>query len=370
MSHTRRPPARWGAVRWGGSWSPARRPRSWRLAVAAFALVAIAGCATDFGGSGDTPPLREWSPEQGWIELPEGTSSPTAAALRAEARKAFESGAYEDALKGIYAMQREFSGSTEAKDSETHFLIAECHLKLGAYEKAYDNYQEALKRGAGGSLLNRTLNRIYHIGLFFLQGKAKRSFAGIPFNSPSFGVDILIGEKGLFTRYENLDYADDGLLEIARHYFEKKQYPEAEKIYDRLVKRYPDSEWAELAEYQLAVTVFKQVRGVDYDQGPLKKAKRLFNTYRVHYPRGVHVEKVRDYLDRISEMEAQHDLKVAKYYIRESRPEAAMYYLREVLLNNPRTDAAREAREMYRQMARFRGIETDEETEDSIGGSS
>ena len=116
------------------------------------------------------------------------------------------------------------------------------------------------------------------------------------------------------------------------------------------------SEWAELAEYQLAVTVFKQVRGVDYDQAPLKRAKRLFNAYPKHYPRGVHIDEVRDYLARISEMEAGHDLKVAKYYLRESRPEAAMYYLREVLLNNPKTDSAREAREIYEQMADFRGI--------------
>jgi outer membrane assembly lipoprotein YfiO len=321
------------------------------------AALCLAGCETTFGGGKKAAAPATWSPDSGWQVAEKAESSPTAAALRAEAQKAFDAGAYQDALTGLLAMQKNFPKAAEAEDGQTHFLIAESYLNLGDYEKAHEHYRKVLKPGSGDDLTNRALSRIYHIGLFFVQGKAKRRFAGIQYNSASYGVEILTGEKGLITLYPSLEYADDALLEIARYYFDRKQYPEAQSVYERLVRDYSDREWAELAEFQLAVTVYKQVRGVDYDQGPLKKAKRLFNLYRVHHPRGVHIEKVRANLDAIAEMEAQHDLKVAKYYLRESQPEAAMKYLREVLLNNPKTDAARQAREMYRQMAEYRGLQ-------------
>ena len=82
------------------------------------------------------------------------------------------------------------------------------------------------------------------------------------------------------------------LWEIAEYYFSKKQYPEAEKIYERLVRDYSDGNWGEEAEYKFALSVYKQIRGVDYDQAPLKTAKRRFDLYRSHYPRGVRINEV------------------------------------------------------------------------------
>ena len=340
------------------------------LSAGALALVAFVpffvGCATAFGGKkSDEPLFSNWTANDGWVEVTLGESSAPAAAEREEARKALDVGDSKAALDGLLAIQERYPDAAEAHDSETYFLIGESYLKLSEYEEAHRAYRRALAQGARGDLLNRALNRIYHIGLFYLQGKAKRSFLGISYTSPSFGVDILIGEQGLFSRYAHLEYADDGLLEIARHYFEKLQYPEAEKVYERLVQKYPLSEWAELAAYQLAVTAFKQVRGVEYDQAPLMKARRFFNTYRNQYPRGVHIESVREHLAEISEMEAQHDLTVAKYYLRESRPEAAIYYLREVRRNNSNTKAAVEARQIFEQMENYRGLE-DEAAENAL----
>ena len=213
-----------------------------------------------------------------------------------------------DALHGLNSMKNSFPDSAESDDGQTHFLVAECYLKLGDYESAYENYSLVLKRAGEKEIINRSLNRIYHIGLFYIQGKAKRSFLGISYNSASYGVEILTGEDGLITKYPTLDYADDGLLEIGRYYFEKKQYLEAQQVFRRLVREYPNREWTELAMYQLGLTTFYQIRGVHYDQGPVKNAKRQFNLYRNRFPRGVHIEKVRSHLKKISEMEAQQHL--------------------------------------------------------------
>ena len=111
----------------------------------------------------------------------------------------------------------------------------------------------------------------------------------------------------------------------------------------------------EAAEYQQALSVFLQVRGVDYDQEAMRKARSRFSVYLQHNPRGNWVDEARGSLRRISEMEAQHDLQIAKYYLRESQPEAARLYLRAVLFNNPLTDAAREAKEIHDYIQERRG---------------
>lgn len=67
-------------------------------------------------------------------------------------------------------------------------------------------------------------------------------------------------------------------------------------------------------------------------------------------------------------MEASHDLEVAKYYLRESRPESSLYYLRSVLLNYPRTEAYIEAQAMYDELARYRdGASEQSEPQNSAG---
>ncbi|MBI4583944.1 MAG: outer membrane protein assembly factor BamD [Planctomycetes bacterium] len=323
-------------------------------------MIFLAGCEFTFDGKKTARQYARWSADEGgWVPPASQTSSPTAAQMRAEARKAMDGGAYVDALSGLTAMQRAFPDSQEATEAQTYFLIGECRFLLKNYEEAHQDYLKVLKRNPGEDLLNQALSRIYSIGLLFLQGNAKRSFAGFHYRSPSHGVEILTGEDGLVTRYPYLSYSDDALIEIARYYFDKKEYPEAEQVYERLVKDYPDREWYEIAEYQLAVTIHQQIRGVDYDQSLLKKARSKYNLYRNHHPRGDHIDQAREALREISEMEAQHDLKVAKYYLRESRPEAALYYLRSVLLNSPNTEAAREAREIYRHMAVYSGQETE-----------
>ncbi len=300
------------------------------------------------------PTISRWTPDEGWVVLLPGDPSPGAQALREDARKAFEAEKYEEALQGLKEIEESYPDSFEAREAATMFLAAECYFKLNQYEWANEYYQKTIARRPPRELLSQSLTQIYNIGLAFLHGTAVRTFAGVEYESPSLGVDILIGEGGLVTRYPFLDFSDDALWEVADHYYKNEEYDEAEQVLDRLVTDHVNSEWNEAAEYLLALCVYKQIRGEDYDQRPIEKAKRKFNLYRHHYPRGSKIPEVRKFLQEISEMEARYDLKIAKYYLRESRPTAASYYLQSVILNYPKTEAFTEAREIYDEMERFR----------------
>ena len=316
-------------------------------------LMPLWGCAT--AGSYD-PTVSEWRPGLGWRPSSSGSAARKVPPekLRAESREAFDAGAHPDALQGYLALKETYPSSAEARDAETPFNIAECYYQLGEYDKAYTYYLLVLKGSPREEMLQTTLGRIYDIGISFLHGRAKRSFLGISYRSPSHGVEILLSEEGLVTNYPFLKYSEDALMEVAKYYFERGEFAEAEQVFDRLVRDYPSSTWNPTAEYQLALAVFKQVRGVDYDQEALKKARARFNLYLNHHPRGSQVEEARRYLREIAEMEGSHDLKIAKYYLRESQPQAALLYLRSVIYNNPKTEAAHEAREIYENLEKHR----------------
>jgi len=326
-----------------------------RLLVAVFLLVSGSGCELTWDDSEDffRSSRYDGEDEEDLLDLDEpSVDSPKAEALRARAQKAFDERKFEKAVEILHTLQDDFDNTRAAKEARTYFLIAEGYFHLGDYERAHDYYMKTLRRGPGETIFNQTLNRIYNVGLAFLHGRAERSLLGFSFTSPTYGVDILIGEKGLLTRFPLSRYSA-AIWEIAEFYYNKKQFSDAERVYEQLVREFSDSEWAEQAEYKLALSVFNQVRGVAYDQDPLRKAKRKFLAYRAHYPRGNYSEQVRNSLREIAEMQAQHDLTVAKYYLRESRPQAARFYLRSVLLNNPKTDAAREARPMFQELSKY-----------------
>ena len=323
------------------------------------ALLCLPACVSPGTGGAYDPTISEWRPGAGWRPAA-GTTGPRKTSvekLRSESREAFDAASHRDALRGYLALRKTYPRSTEAKDAETAFMIAECYYHLGEneYSSAYPYYLEVLKGNPREEMLKTSLGRIYDIGRAFLDGRAKKTFLGVPYKSPSFGVEIFLGEQGLVTNYPFLSYSEDALMEVAKYYFDRGEYPEAEQVFERLVLNYPQSTWNASAEYFLALSVYRQVRGVDYDLETLRQARTKFNLYLNHHPRGSQVEDAREKLREIAEKEGRHDLMIAKYYLRESQPQAAILYLRSVIFNNPRTEAAREAREIFEYMERRRG---------------
>ena len=125
--------------------------------------------------------------------------------------------------------------------------------------------------------------RVFEIGMAYLQERVPCSLLGmISYSCPEYGIEIL---DGLIAENPNLAYADDAQIEAARYYFERGEYAEAEHLYQPVAQN-EQSRWRDLAEYQAALSVYLQIRGVDYDQHLVRKAERRFSNYLEHHPRG------------------------------------------------------------------------------------
>ncbi len=172
---------------------------------------------------------------------------------------------------------------------------------------------------------------------------------GISYSCPRHGIDLLHGEDGLIIEYPYLHFADDALMEIAKYYFDSRQYPEAVPVYQQVIRDY-QGEWTGTAQFQLALSWYKQIRGTDYDEKVIRQAEKEFRQYLDIEPRGEQAGQARENLRTIAEMLADKYLRIAKFYLRESEPRAARIYLGSVLMHYTDSGAAREAREIQRQL--------------------
>lgn len=288
-----------------------------------------------------------WTAERGWTQPDRGDWGELDH-VWAEARRAYDAKSYADALAGFLVLEERLSGTTAYK--ELNYFMGECYYQLGDYENALEHYRRVYRTDLPSpDFVDEARRRVFEIGMAYLQKKAACGFLGIvSYSCPEYGIEIL---DDLINENPELQYADDAQIEAARFYFEEGEYPESVPLYDR-VSANSDSRWRDLAEYQAALAVYMQIRGVDYDQSVIQEAERRLSAYLEHHPRGAYAQNVREKLREISEMKGAQNLRIAKFYLREGEPRACEIYLRRVIRQHPDSAAAREARNIQKQLAR------------------
>lgn len=346
-------------------WSPglpATAPRAWILLVVP--LVGV-GCHyfAPVRASRTEPLTREvsgtgpytWEADTGWKLTRQGKWGEPSQ-VRAEALEAFEAESYADALLGFEQVQDSLPGGDPALP-ETRFYLAECCYYLGRYRDAVENYRLVYRSGqAGETIMNRSFFRVYEIALDYLSGQAGvyLLLPGLKVKGAQEGITLLVHHQdGLITEYPYLPFADDALMEIARYHYEAEDYAEAESYYERVITDYPGREWRETAQFRVAMAVFLQIRGVEYDQEVLLRAERNFRRYLSENPRGERAEEARARLRELTEWQGQSYLQIARFYLRDSQVRAAKLYLRIILEKYTTTEAAEEAREISLQVERL-----------------
>jgi len=291
-------------------------------------------------GAGET----RWTAENGWI-LPASDEWGATARVRLEALKAFEAGAYADALAALRFLEE---SPAAAKMLDLRFYLGECCYQLGRYEDALEYYRKVYQVDfPSPEFIDKARRRVFEIALAYLKERKTRSMLKVfKVASPDYGIDILLDPAdGLVTENPYISFADDAYMEVANYYFDQGQYAESVLLYDSIVKML-ESEWKELAEYRSALAEYLQVRGAVYDENKLLQARRRFKNYLQSFPRGEYWEAARAKLREINELEGEKNLKIAKFYLKESELRACEIYLRVVLDNFPNSLAAREAREI------------------------
>jgi outer membrane protein assembly factor BamD len=142
----------------------------------------------------------------------------------------------------------------------------------------------------------------------------------------------------VYETYPNDPLGRRALLRVADTYYEQGDsvnLVEAQYKYRDFINRYPGSDRADYAMFQIAMCSYKQMERPDRDQQKTREALEKFNDALKTYPKSPlrpdMDKRMQDVLDRL----ARHDHIIARYYIRRRSFNAAVQRLNNIVETYP-----------------------------------
>lgn len=312
-----------------------RSLQSWLLPLCLLGLVLSTGCATPLG-EGDIPVL----------EVP-GDDPPPVDDTEAQARTALQVGRYEEAGQAYYAMAQ--LQADPRLRSEFLFLSAESALGARDHYLAYFRYARLLKLYPGTARYAAAVDRLFLIGRLYCEGKGTKPswLLGIHMDDLEFGIEALERFQRERERHRS---ADDALHYVALAYQELGNEELAIESWSKLRRFYPDSEWAETAQFRSALAELTRSDGERYDKLPLLQGLKALEKYAAEHPKGNHVKEALARAKDIREQLAGQLLRTARYYHSEDQHYSTKLYLDAIVSTYPKTAAAREAKELAKDV--------------------
>ncbi|QJA05472.1 outer membrane protein assembly factor BamD [Thermosulfurimonas marina] len=147
-------------------------------------------------------------------------------------------------------------------------------------------------------------------------------------------------------RYPDSPYALWAELKLADCKFFAGKYLEAVVLYQEFEKLHPTNEAVPYVIFQIGTCYYRLMLSPDRDQTNTRKAIEAYERLIKTYPDAPYVYEARRRIARARERLAEHELYVARFYYRTGGYRAAYYRLLYLLDNYPETRAAAKARRL------------------------
>jgi len=112
-------------------------------------------------------------------------------------------------------------------------------------------------------------------------------------------------------------------LKVGDCHFLKEDYVEAIAAYEEFKKIHPSHEDIPYVQFQIGMSYFNQIRTLDRDQAPTKKALSSFEYLVANYPPSLFTEKAKEKIGVCKKMLADHEFYVGVFYYRQEKYRAA-----------------------------------------------
>jgi len=287
-----------------------------------------------------------YTPGEGWSYEPvggEGKWKMTRAKDQLEAAQAaFDKNAYSLALKSARRVVKVWPLSDYAPQAQ--YLVGRCLEATGQDEKAFKEYQKLLEKHPKIPNYEEVLKRQSEIANKFLAGKWFRLWGYIPlFPSMDKTAEMYakIVKNGAYSAV-----APDAQMKIGAAREKQRDYPAAVKAYELAADRYNDRpQVASDALYRSGLASNKQAQTAEYDQTTAAKAIATFVDFMTLYPNDTRLPEAQKIIASLKTEQAHGNFQIAKFYERYKRWNGALVYYNEVLVQDPNSPYATEARQ-------------------------
>jgi len=312
-------------------------------------LVAVCLLALPFRASA---PLI-YRPGEGWTYEPVGGEGkwqqPRAKDQMEVAQAAFDKKAYSLALKAAIRVVKVWPLSDYAPRAQ--YLVARCYEATGKDEKAFKAYQTLLEKQPKIPNFDEILQRQFVIANKFLAGKWFKLWGYIPFfpsmerTAKMYGDIVKSGPYSPVAPQAQLSIGT--ACEKEKSFgFKSPDYPAAIAAYDTAADRYHDQpKVASDAIFRAGLAYQKEAQTPDRDQSSAVHAIAKFTDFIALYPNDPRVPRAQKIIGSLKGDQARGCFDIARFYEKRKKWDGARVYYNEVLLLDPNSPYATEARQ-------------------------
>ena len=296
-------------------------------------------------------PLRSpapliYTPGEGWTYEPvggEGKWQRTRAKDQLEvAQTAFDKKDYGLALKAARRVVRVWPLSDYAPAAQ--YLVGRCYEAKHYDQRAFSEYQKILDTYPKSESVKDVLQRQYEIANRFLAGQWFKLWGYIPF-FPSMDRTAGMYEK-IVVAGPYSDIAPQAQLKIGAAREKQTHYPEAIKAYELAADRYYERpQVAADALFKAGLAYQHEASTAEYDQSTAGQAIATLTDFITLYPDDPRVPEAQKVITALKGEQARGNFQIAKFYEKSRKWNGALVYYNEVLLQNPNSPYAAEARQ-------------------------
>ena len=287
-----------------------------------------------------------YTPGEGWTYEPVGGEGKWQRARAKDqldvAQVAFDKKDYGLALKAARRVVRMWPLSDYAAPAQ--YLVGRCYEAKRDDQRAFSEYQKILEKYPRSDNVKDVLQRQYEIANRFLGGQWFKLLGYIPF-FPSMDKTA-----GMFTKIVASgpygDIAPQAQLKIGSAREKQSHYPEAVKAYELAADRYHDrSPIASEALFKAGLAYEHEASTAEYDQSTAGQAIATLTDFMTLYPDDSRVPSAQQVITKLKSEQARGSFEIARFYEKSRKWQGALVYYNEVLLEDPNSPYATEARE-------------------------
>jgi outer membrane assembly lipoprotein YfiO len=278
-----------------------------------------------------------WTPKSGkWVN-PKNLPKDNPKEQFVYAKSFFDNNKYEEAKREFHKLLKAFPKSAEAAESQYYLGLAE--EGQGKLYEAYQAYQMVIDKYPFSERIGEIIEREYKIAEKFMSGEKRKALGvTLPVENPAIEIFGKVVENSTYGALAPQAQYKLGLVlkGLMRYY-------EAEEEFDKVVSRYPDSDWSAAAKFQIASCRASLSKGASYDQGSAQEAKDKFEELVKEHPDAVLSMDAQKNINQIRDKEAEASFTIGRFYEKQKAWDSANIYYNDIINNYTQSPWAAQA---------------------------
>lgn len=268
-----------------------------------------------------------WTPKENkWVN-PKQTVKGTPAEQLTFARKIMEEENYKLAIKEFQKLLKYYPKAKEAP--KARFYIALCKQKRGQLYQAYEDLQKVIEKYPFSDLSKDIIQRQYDIGVELLDRQEGKSELWGSITGTNYKIiDIF---KTVIKNAPYGDLAAPSQYKIAQYLNKNNLYQEARDEYEKVINNYPETEWAQKAQYSIALLDAERSTGSEYDQKITQVAIDELEDVVKESPQAPRKDEAIEKIQELRDKEAHNRYLVAEFYEKQENYKSAKIYYQSIV---------------------------------------